>query len=292
MPLYPALLDGVAAQREGRFADAARHLDEAARGAEAAGMVGTFSHMLILLHRTQIDFFGQDVAAFDASIGRMREAARESDLFAMRCYVIAWSMANAFVHGRFEEARDLMADTDALFPRGRITLQRLFMDAYRCMPELYLTDGREARRSLAAMLTRGRGFMLLRFMYSGALSSLAALLEANALRSGDPDASARTVARYAAIAADAPPLMATGGWRARAYAASAEGRDEAALALLEVAEAEAGRWGQGIDVAIARYQRGRRLGGDEGESLVVGARRLIAETGASEQLLDEDAGLR
>jgi hypothetical protein len=109
---------------------------------------------------------------------------------------------------------------------------------------------------------------------------------------GDRDASERRVRRLAGIAADAPPLMTTGAIRACAYAASASGDKAAAIADLDRAEREAPRHGHRVDAAIARYQRGRRLGGAEGEGLIVEARRAIVDLGSIERLLDEDAGLR
>ncbi len=52
------------------------------------------------------------------------------------------------------------------------------------------------------------------------------------------------------------------------------------------------RAGRRIDASIARYPRGLRIGGRDGDALCAAARVLIAETGASDLLLDEDAGLR
>ena len=118
------------------------------------------------------------------------------------------------------------------------------------------------------------------------------MVEANALRSGDPGATARRCRRFAARARGAAPFFHCLAWRALAYVADATGRPEQALTHLARAEREAELFGQRIDVAIARHQRGLRLGGDEGAALQQQARALLAELGAGEQLLAEDAGQR
>jgi hypothetical protein len=87
-------------------------------------------------------------------------------------------------------------------------------------------------------------------------------------------------------------MWTSGAWRARAYAADATGHPERALALLERAEREAGSFNQQLDLAIARYQRGRRLGGDRGAELVAQAERITEDQGGGPSLLEEDAGLR
>src|SRR5262249_2924309 len=133
---------------------------------------------------------------------------------------------------------------------------------------------------------------LLRSMYTGPFLITAALVEANALRSGDSGASARKVEQLADRIDRAPPLVAGASWRARAYAADARGRREDALRFLERSEIEAAKHERKLDVATARYQRGLRIGGDEGRALIDGARASVRAAGIAERLLEEDAGLR
>jgi hypothetical protein len=160
------------------------------------------------------------------------------------------------------------------------------------LPQLYLSDCRQTRQDLAAALKRDRAFRPMKTMYGGLYGAIYALAEANALRSGDPGASARRCRRFAALAEGAAPMWTSGAWRARAYTADATGHPEQALALLERAEQEAGSFHQQLDLAIARYQRGRRLGGDRGAELVAEAERIVREQDGGTGLLEEDAGLR
>jgi hypothetical protein len=80
--------------------------------------------------------------------------------------------------------------------------------------------------------------------------------------------------------------------RARAYLADAEGRPAEAIAILERAEGVASAARRPIDAAVARAQRGKRLGGDEGAALLRRSRADLAALGAGERLLEEDAALR
>src|SRR5262249_27184610 len=128
--------------------------------------------------------------------------------------------------------------------------------------------------------------------YAGPFASIGALLEANALRRGERGASIRSIEHFARILDAAPPLAAGVSNRARAYARDSLGRPEEAIRLLERARDDAARYGRSIDEAIARHQWGLRVRGDEGRAACEEARRSVREAGASERLLDEDAGLR
>ncbi|MBX3276200.1 MAG: hypothetical protein KF729_38460, partial [Sandaracinaceae bacterium] len=70
------------------------------------------------------------------------------------------------------------------------------------------------------------------------------------------------------------------------------GRPAASLALLERAEALSLAHARPVAAAIARYQRGARLGGDEGAALCRDAEGVIAQAGLSPALLQEDPALR
>jgi hypothetical protein len=124
-------------------------------------------------------------------------------------------------------------------------------------------------------------------MYGGDGAALAALCEARALRANDHKASARRVRRFARIAAPAPPLGLTRATRALAYLAEHEGNAHEALRLLEQAEKDATSLEQRVDAAVARYQRGLRIGGDAGDALVRSARQQVMAAGGGAHLLDE-----
>jgi hypothetical protein len=77
-----------------------------------------------------------------------------------------------------------------------------------------------------------------------------------------------------------------------AYAEDARGDRDRAVVLLERAEREAAAHAQPVDVALAKYQRGKRLGSPGGARLMATARLEARNSGASESVLEEDAGGR
>jgi hypothetical protein len=119
-------------------------------------------------------------------------------------------------------------------------------------------------------------------------ASLAAMIEAQALRPGHPDASARRARRYAGLARRAVPLYAGTAERALAYVEDARGRPDRALALLRASEAAAAAGGRPIDAELARFQRGLREGGDGGRARCDQTVRRVREAALSEDLLFED----
>jgi hypothetical protein len=124
-------------------------------------------------------------------------------------------------------------------------------------------------------------------MYAGMHASWSALIEVQACRAGDREASFGRLHRFARIAAAAPSFGTTRAIRALGYAEELKGNPEGAIDHLAKAEAEARSTQQGIDIAIAQYQRGRLLGGDQGASLTAQARRGLASLGVGERLLAE-----
>ena len=288
----PAYIRGVAAQRDGRWADGIAALDEAALYYDEAGVRGTFEQLMVRVHRTQIDMFAQDLPAFDRSLERLRADAQGAADSAMHCHLIFCEGFRLIYAGRFDEAARLGQDLAGRWPAARPTFQRFIIEICLAVPEIYTNSCHEARRRLAATLRRYRGFRPLKTMYGGLFAAVCAMVEANALRSGDPAASARRCHRLAASARGATPLYHALAWRALAYAADAGGQHDQALVHLAQAEQEARTFGQQIDVAVARYQRGRRLRGDAGAELIASARALLTETGAADGVLDEDVGLR
>jgi ATP/maltotriose-dependent transcriptional regulator MalT len=124
------------------------------------------------------------------------------------------------------------------------------------------------------------------------IAAARALAEVNALRSGDPEASERRVHRFAAVANAAPPLVTARANRALAYLAHAKGQHEQAVASLQRARSQAEAGGQLLDVAIADYQLGHRLGGDEGATRRANALAITERIGASTMCLHEDLAFR
>jgi hypothetical protein len=94
------------------------------------------------------------------------------------------------------------------------------------------------------------------------------------------------------LARDSTP--ANPGWlhRAEAYLSDALGLPERALRQLWLAEQAAQAFHQPLDAALARYQRGLRLGADQGRALREQARAAVRHRGAAGRLLDEDVALR
>ncbi len=150
--------------------------------------------------------------------------------------------------------------------------------------ELYWGDPVETRRENAEVLRQGRMFRPFSSYFAGTLAAMTALVEAAALRAGDRGASRRRIARWARLARRAPPIFSAGAIRAQAYVTD---RTDRAVALLREAEELADRYDNRISRAIARYQLGRRIGGDEGAELEAAAHADLDSVGADAQILRE-----
>ncbi len=292
MAIYPLFLDGVDAQRRDDFRQARALLESAQALLEEAGRAGTFEHLYIQSHLVMQAGAENDLPGFDASLARFRRLSRETGDSALRTHVVFGEINALCIHGRFEEAEAAAVAVQQTFPSDRPTIQRLLADLYRHLPSIYQTDGHRARQELRDALLRGRRFRPHSLMITGLLYGICALNEVNALRTGDPKASGRQVRRYVRRALAGLPGMTAWSRRALAYAADARGRPEEAVTLLQRAEQDAERLGQPIYVAMARFQRGLRVGGDEGAALQAEARALLLPTGASTRLLWEDAATR
>ncbi|GIW73370.1 MAG: hypothetical protein KatS3mg102_2912 [Planctomycetota bacterium] len=288
----PALLEGLARLRKGSWQQAAAAFEEVARALEQAGLSGGFEHLLALLHRAHVALYAQRPAELAAALERLGRAARTSGESAIRCHLAFLEAVQLTWRGSFAAAEARLAAAAAELPEHPPAIQRAVLELYALVPAIWSAEPAAARQRARQALARARPFGLLRSMFAGPALGCAAMLEANALRAGDPEASARRVWRLGGAAEAAAPLAAGLGLRACAYAADASGERARALALLEQAEAAAGRAGRPLDAAIARYQRGRRLGGRMGAALIAQARQRLAIAGASERLLEEDAGLR
>lgn len=290
--LLPRFLDGIAAQRDGRWGDAEEAFDEVVEALERGGLQGTFAHMLCMVHRVQVPYFAQRLDEAEGWHRRFVEGARACDDSAMRCHVDFVRIQIDTLRGALDAARARGAEVRAQWG-DEPTFQRFVTAVDTALPDIYETDGREALGRILRADAEHRRFRPWASMYAGSFAAIAGLCEANAMRSGDPRASMRRIRRYAKIAEHAPPLGHAGALRAMAYACDARrAPPERALEWLERAERAASAFGQDVDASIARYQRGLRLGGDEGARLREDALRVVDAAGAGRVLCEEDVGLR
>lgn len=197
-----------------------------------------------------------------------------------------------YLEGKFDESKRTLTALAEMFDHRQPNIQRAGALLYRHLGDIYLSDLARAHVQFVAALRAARRFGLLRSTYAGPFAQIGAMLEVNCLRVAEGRASPWRLKRFLHILDSAPPLVAGASSRIKAYAADTRGEPEQALEWLDRAEREACRYGRRIDAAIAKYQRGRRLGGDEGRELCAVARTMVVELGASPALLDEDAGSR
>jgi hypothetical protein len=278
--------------RVGRFESARALLDQVVRVLEHAGLTGSFEHLYGRSQCLLLSAVAQDYDALERDVVAMRLAMRDRPDTALRATLENLDMWLTAFRGDLEASRTKAAALRALFPEERPTIQRLMADFLGLLPELYLTDCRTLRADVRAGFKRGIRFRPFGQWLTSTLTGLAALVEANALRAGEPTASQRLVHRYAAIADRTTITFPGASWRARAYAADARGRTDRAIEHLERAERISHSYGQRADTAIAKYQRGIRIGGDEGHACVETAREMIRAAGSHERLLLEDVGSR
>ncbi|MBX3269426.1 MAG: serine/threonine-protein kinase PknK [Sandaracinaceae bacterium] len=289
--LEPAIA-GLERKRLGAWDEAQAALASAADAVERNGGAGSYGHGMVVSHLAALDLYAERLVAFDASMARLRALGRGSHHHALRSQVdftlAGWHVVRGDATDAvrvLDEAEAALGDAMPLFFLPIAATTRTFACLYTD------TDPKRTRATVFAALERA-GRASLEQMYVGVVATMAALAEAQALRAGDRDASARRVKRWAARAQAAPPFYTSGATRALAYAEDARGHPEAAVALLARAEREARALGQHLSAAIAAHQRGLRLGGDEGRALCAEAERLRSSAGAHPRLLQEDPLLR
>ncbi len=274
-------------QHSGLFVQGRPLADEGLAVLEQAGLAGTFDHLFGFVHRAQLDWYAQDLRGLGATLARLRSAVRTAGTTAMHCHLAFLQSLYAAYIGDLRIASGWVSELKEALPKDEWTFQRTLFAVWHPL-SVMIGDPVRHRIVVARAMHEGRAHRPLGTMYAGGVAASLALVEALALRCGDREASARRVRRWADLCRRTPPFAVTCGIRAEAYTEDALGRSARALALLEEAENEAARWHQRVDVAIARFQRGLRIGGDEGKGLLIEARRLISEAGASEILLHED----
>jgi serine/threonine protein kinase len=278
-------------QHSGLFVEGRPLADDGLAVLEHAGLAGTFDHLFGFVHRAQLDWYAQDLRGLGETLARLRSAVRTAGITAMHCHLAFLQSIHAAYTGDLQTASGWAEELTATLPKDEWTFQRTLFAVWHPL-SVTIDDPVRRRIAVARAMHEGRAHRPLGTMYAGGVAASLALVEALALRCGDREASARRVRNWARLCRRTPPFAVTCGIRAEAYTDDTLGRPARALALLGEAEEEAARWQQRVDVAIARFQRGLRLGGDEGKGLRSDAQRLISEVGASEILLHEDPRLR
>jgi tetratricopeptide (TPR) repeat protein len=287
----PRFVELVRAIHEGRWDDGLRMSEPIEIALRNEGLEGSHDHLLLLTHRFQVAWFAQRVPEINDALSRYRAAARGRTDSAMRCFVLLAEADQSMVMGRVAEAseqlkraRDSFAGDEWTFPRFQCAAARAPLVALR-------GDPLEARRELAEALRRGRHFHVFDSMYAANLAAKCSVVEFAALKAGDPLASPRRIARWSKLCVNRPPLAVGYGLRVPAYLAALQGRREEAILRLARAEAYAHHYDQKIDLALARHQRGRLLGGPRGERLIGEAHEMMRAAGGAEVLFEVESSL-
>ena len=278
--------------RIGQWEKAHEMLGSAKEAIDRGGMHGTFEHLYLLASRAYLEFYSQRVDPF-------REASREARALntdvggsAVAAHLGVMEAMELWLDGRMDAAGQHAARMVSAFPERLPTMQRLVVGVYRHLPSIYQTDGWVAWKEIWRDFELGKRFRPFGQYVTGMLCTIAALNEVNAISSGDPQANPRRVRRMVKVALDSPPIAVSRAWRVLAYLQESRGETERALTSLERAEETAEVYTLPICRAISRYQRGLRLGGDEGSDLALAAETEIDATGASPLLLHECASRR
>jgi hypothetical protein len=287
------MVQGVRATVGGEWDESARALERSSEFYEAIlGRKGSFEHQFTWVLRMHNEQHRQDLAELERTLRGFRIAAEHGQDSAVECHLNFATSVLELGKGNPRGALELAVEARNAWPQDEPSFQRFLSHFYVLAPERFLSNGVEAWRRLRETVRTHARFMPLRNMLAPDVISHLALFEAMAVRAGAPDAAYGSVSRLARVAARATPLGRHLALRAAGYAADYVGRPAEALRWLAQAEAMALAAGQRIDVAVARYQRGIRLGGDEGRTLCTNASELLRRTGAHPMLLHEDIARR
>ncbi|HJL14736.1 MAG TPA: serine/threonine-protein kinase [Sandaracinaceae bacterium LLY-WYZ-13_1] len=294
-PLLRTLDDvvvGFAELRQGLWEDAVATNRRAARTIEAAGGHRTHIHLLVLAHTCGSLLAGDRVERLARAVDEL-EAACAPTPGAVDAHSLVHRLAWSTIAGErsvVDECRERLAARRDVVETPRFShLVAAVFDAYA---ELVFGDPIAARRLYAELLRPLRRAGLLRWYMTGCFASFLALAEAAALRLGDPGASARRIRRWAQMARRSPPLQNAGALRALAYLEDARDAPERAMGWLREAVAHAEALDSPRQASIARYQLGRRLGGEEGARLQARARADMRRWKLDPGVLEEDPGGR
>lgn len=286
-----SFLGGLDELRAGHWDAARAGFDACVERARSEGRRGRFEESYALIQRGTVDVIRQRPEQVAEALVTVSAVLRETGDAAMQAYLYVGHAMLAFWAGDLPTALGWFDEAIGALPRERPTLQRVVTWLFRTQPESY----GQPTGALAALrdgeLAFAKQNRLFRGNVRGLYGGMAALAHAAAVRAGHPLGDAR-LARTLAGRAEGMPGGAGDGERALAYLADARGRPEEALRLLELAETRATTHDRALSAAIARFQRGLRLGGDEGEALQADARRALEALGMHPFLLHEDPALR
>jgi hypothetical protein len=281
-----AYVEGLRALRRGRWHGARASIGRAAREFEAVD--APTEYLMSMSWSMMADVYRQDVPAVRSNLAWFRRNLRELDGALVIAHVELYQALVTWFDGRFDEAFAATQQIVEMYSGRRPNVQRGGALLYRHMSDLYRDRDDRGRREFLAAKREVREFRFFDTMFAGGYALIGALLEAQGLQRREPDASEARLEWFARRVDESPPFAAGASWRARAYAAEARGDAATGLAHLERAERVASGYGRALDAAIARYQRGLRLGGDEGRRFQSEARAAVQALGASELLLAED----
>ena len=288
-----AMAGFVAGLRALRRGDWARSRDVLQQASTDFDRVGASSERLMATSwGTMADAYRQDLPAMRRHLVWFRKNLKELDSALVAAHVELLASYVSYLEGNFDEAREQVDGIVRMYAGDHSNVQRSGALLYRHLPDLYADRGDGPRREFAIAMQQVAACRFFATTYAGPFAMIGAHLEAGALRRGSLGAQPRRAEWFARRIDNCPPLVAGSSDRARAYVADAASRPELALRLLERAESVAQRFGRQVDAAIASYQLGLRLGGDQGRSLCDGARDLVCSMGVGQQLLEEDPGLR
>ena len=280
-------IDGFRSLRDGDWVAAAHAYDRSIESYDRAGLTGTMDQLYMLSTRVRIELYRQNLEAVGGQIERLERAVGATEGSQMATHLAYTTALYRIFQGRSEEARDALRATLDRLGAEAFTADLFIVRRIDCRALLY-SDPVRGWRSHRSAQHEGRRFSLDRCFERGWHLGVAALLEAAALRLRAPGASARRIRYWAWTTRSACPVGAGMTTRAAAYAADAAGQPERALRLLADAERQAREARRPLDAAVARYQRGRRLGGSEGTREMEAARTDVERAGSSVAFLDED----
>jgi serine/threonine protein kinase/tetratricopeptide (TPR) repeat protein len=286
------LVQGVRALHLGDFGAAAAAFDAAVAFCESVGRRGAFEHLFCMVYRAGVDRHTQNVHSFSTRLDALERIIDECQDSSLRAELGFGRTRCAFLRGDMAEALRVGTLTCERWPQDVPSYQAYQSRLQLLTPQIYLSDGVEARAELSRVLKAHARFMPMYCIEGIDLLSIRAFFEAAALLRRVPGASTRKVLRWAKLAESCCPLDRNLALRAAAYAYDASGKPEQALRQLGRAEQFAETYGQPIDVAIARYQRGLRLGGDEGKALMRSAEQAVVRAGSRTLMLHEDPSRR
>ncbi len=286
---FPTFLLGVDHERLGRPREAAKQFEDALAMVAGLEQNGTYEQMMICVHRCAVALHAGDIVSGKRYFKALSEANGGHSASALRCFVEVGALDLAVLDGTFEAGADRGARALESHPKGA-SLQSAILHFVVGSFGAYMGDPIEGRRRVVVHLRENARFRVSENMYAARYGGKLALLFARARRAGDLTVTRREMAKLATIARRAPPTGSTAAPRAYAYVEEADGGDPVRIvARFAEAEAIAATRNEPLDAATARYQRGLRLGGDEGQRLKEHARATLAALGVSLRLLDECA---